>query len=61
MQYTEINKKISKYEKASKTDDEVRKEMKEEINENNLALGLVPVVGDGVKITLNDAPASLPL
>jgi len=60
-QYTEINKKISRYERSSKTEDEVRKEMKEEINENNLALGLVPVVGDGVKITLNDAPAATTL
>jgi len=55
-QYVEINDKINKYERSSISEDEVRKEMTGEINENKIALGLLPVVGNGVKITLNDAP-----
>ncbi|HAK43092.1 MAG TPA: division initiation protein [Clostridium sp.] len=57
-EYYELNKKINKYEKASETDYEIRKEMSDELKENKLALGLAPVVGDGVKITLNDAPGT---
>jgi uncharacterized protein YlxW (UPF0749 family) len=60
-EYFEINRKINKYENGSETDYEIRKEMDEELNENKLALGLVPVVGDGVKITLNDAPEAVGL
>ena len=57
-EYFELDKKINKYEKASETDYEIRKEMNDELKENKLALGLTPVVGDGVKITLNDAPGT---
>jgi len=55
-QYVETNDKINKYERSSISEDEVRKEMIGEISKNKLALGLLPVVGNGVKITLNDAP-----
>jgi len=55
-EYFELDKKINKYEKASETDYEIRKEMSNELKENELVLGLTPVFGDGVKITLNDAP-----
>jgi len=55
-EYREINRKISKYETGSKTHNQVMSEMVAELNRNRLILGLTPAIGDGVKITLNDAP-----
>ncbi|MEG1256309.1 DUF881 domain-containing protein [Clostridium sp.] len=55
-EYSEINRKIYKYETGSKTHNQVMSEIVTELNANRLILGLTPVVGNGVKITLNDAP-----
>lgn len=60
-EYFELDRKINKYERGSESDNEIRKEMTEELNENKLALGLSPVVGDGVKITLSDSPKATEL
>lgn len=55
-QYADMNRKIYKYEKSNKTNNEVIDEISKELSNNKMALGLVPVIGDGIKVTLDDAP-----
>ncbi len=54
-EYNNLNKKINKYDKKSKNEYEVMGEILSELEENKMMLGLKPVIGNGVRITLNDA------
>lgn len=54
--YDELNTKLNKYKRSSAHSYEVMDEMREEVKNNKFALGLVPVQGSGVTITLNDSP-----
>lgn len=54
-QYYNINQKLKKYESGYYETDEVKKQIKEEVNNNNIILGKSDVEGPGVKITLDDA------
>ena len=53
--YDELSNKIEKYESGTKTEYEVMGDMYEETRKNKMSLGLLPVEGDGIKITLNDS------
>ncbi|MDU1413238.1 MAG: DUF881 domain-containing protein [Clostridium sp.] len=53
--YDELSNKIEKYESGTKTGYEVMGDMYEETRKNKMSLGLLPVEGDGIKITLNDS------
>lgn len=53
--YDELSNKIEKYESGTKTGLEVMGDMYEETRKNKMSLGLLPVEGDGIKITLNDS------
>jgi uncharacterized protein YlxW (UPF0749 family) len=53
--YKTITKKIEKYQSTDKTQVEVTNELNAELNTYKLELGLVPLHGQGLIITLNDA------
>lgn len=53
-QYYEDDRKISEYKYSDKTQGEVLQEFNNEIEKNNLVIGLVGVKGEGIKITLDD-------
>lgn len=55
-QYNEITGKVSKFEDNPGNHKDILKDITEELKRNRLMLGKVPVKGEGVKITLNDAP-----
>ena len=55
-QQEELNDKINGYDRFSRDIDEVVAEMEKELRYNEMALGLTPVKGDGIKITLDDSP-----
>lgn len=55
-QYRDLNDKINEYERFSRDIDEVVAKMEGELRYNEMALGLTPVKGDGIKITLDDSP-----
>lgn len=54
-QYQNYNSKLIKYKSNEKNEEQVAMGINEELNENNIVLGKVPVTGQGVKINLNDA------
>ena len=54
-EYYNINKKLKKYDSGYEKTDEVKKQMQEEVSNNNLILGNTDVEGPGVKIILEDA------
>ncbi|GAA0125317.1 DUF881 domain-containing protein [Clostridium sp. ATCC 25772] len=51
-----LENKIKKYEESSYYTSEVMQEIDKELNDNKLLLGTSKVKGEGIKITLNDAP-----
>ncbi|MGL4730991.1 MAG: DUF881 domain-containing protein [Clostridium sp.] len=51
-----LEKKINKYEESSHYTSEVMTEINKELTNNKLILGNSKVEGEGIKITLNDAP-----
>lgn len=53
--YNAYNEKLEKYEHQLSSEKEIREEVSEEIFQNKLQLGTIPVEGPGVKIVLNDA------
>jgi len=53
-QYYNANEKLSKYNRGDEKANEVAKEIKQEISDNNVLLGKSDVEGPGVKITLDD-------
>ncbi|MEG0132623.1 MAG: DUF881 domain-containing protein [Clostridium sp.] len=55
-EYDKISSKIEKYENVNKPSAAVIGEIRKELDKNRLILGSSVVIGDGVKITLNDAP-----
>lgn len=55
-QYDELTDKINSYERFSRNIDEIVDDMETELSYNELALGLTPVRGDGIRITLDDSP-----
>jgi len=55
-QYMDLTRKINKFESSSKNQYSVVNEISEELKNNRLILGGLPVKGEGIKITLNDAP-----
>jgi uncharacterized protein YlxW (UPF0749 family) len=56
-QYEKYNSKLLKYKSNEKNEEQVAIGINEELNENNIILGKVPVTGQGIKINLNDASA----
>ncbi|MGH4050420.1 MAG: DUF881 domain-containing protein [Clostridium sp.] len=54
-EYDKINQKLNKYESGYAETDQVKKQMEEEVNNNNIILGSTDVEGPGIKITLDDA------
>jgi len=57
-QYYNANAKLSKYNQGDEKANEVTKEIKQEISDNNILLGKSDVEGPGVKITLDDGISS---
>lgn len=54
-EYYENEEKLFKYKNGSTSTSKILQEMTEEINRNNLVLGNIDVIGEGVKFTINDA------
>lgn len=52
----EYSEKLQTYEEASRNNDDLREKMAEELNFNDMVLGKVDVVGEGITITIKDAP-----
>ncbi|WP_343762394.1 DUF881 domain-containing protein [Clostridium oceanicum] len=57
--YNQYLKKVDKYIKGNKDDDEIVEEVKKEINNNELDLGNIRVKGQGIKITMKDGDKKL--
>ncbi|AYD40629.1 DUF881 domain-containing protein [Clostridium fermenticellae] len=53
-QYNDYASKVKKYKNDSENREKITTSMKEELNENNIVLGRVPLQGQGVLITLDD-------
>ncbi len=56
-QYEKFNSKLLKYKSNEENEEQVAASINEELNENNIILGKVPVTGQGIKISLSDASA----
>lgn len=54
-QYSDNYNKLKKYEDNEENEAQVVAEIKQELNQNNMELGKMPVEGQGIKIFLNDA------
>jgi len=54
-EYDGINEKLSKYNSGYSQTDQVKKQIEDEVSNNNIILGNTDVEGPGVKITLDDA------
>ncbi|MCI1943715.1 DUF881 domain-containing protein [Clostridium luticellarii] len=54
-QYSDNYNKLKKYEDNEENEAQVVAEIKQELNQNNMELGKMPVQGQGIKIFLNDA------
>jgi len=54
-EYDKINEKLNKYDSGYNETDQVKKQIEEEVGNNNIILGNTDVEGPGVKITLDDA------
>ncbi|NMM61415.1 DUF881 domain-containing protein [Clostridium sp. P21] len=57
-QYKKYNSKLLKYKSNEESEEQVTDGIIEELNENNILLGKVPLQGQGIKISLNDASVS---
>lgn len=55
-QYLELTDKVNDFEMNSKSNKDILGDITEELKKNRIVLGKVPVKGEGVKITLSDAP-----
>lgn len=55
-EYLELQNKVNGFDTNSKNQNDVLKEITDELKRNRIILGSVPVIGEGIKITLNDAP-----
>ncbi len=55
-EYRAIEEKIGEYSRIGENTHQVVGKMEEELDYNNMALGLKPVIGDGIKITIDDSP-----
>ena len=58
-QYNEYEEKLIKYQQNDKSGKTVEIEISKELANNNMILGKVASIGEGVVITLNDADSSL--
>lgn len=55
-QYEELYNKVNKFEESSQKNYTILEDISEELKNNRLQLGLDPVKGEGIKLTLSDAP-----
>ncbi len=55
-QYMDLNNKINKFEESTHSQYTILEDITEELMNNRLQLGLDPVKGEGIKLTVNDAP-----
>lgn len=55
-QYNLSYSKYNKYESLGKNNAKLSEEMEVELDENKMNIGATEVQGDGIKVTLNDAP-----
>jgi uncharacterized protein YlxW (UPF0749 family) len=55
-EYLNLTDKVSGFDENSKDENDILLEITEELKRNRILLGVVPVKGEGIKITLNDAP-----
>lgn len=49
--------KLQKYRANDESKYAILKEIEKELNDNNMAMGILPVEGEGIRITLNDSEA----
>lgn len=55
-EYRNLEDKLEEYSRFNEDTDKIVEKMEEELNNNEMALGLKPVKGDGIKITIADSP-----
>ncbi len=55
-QYEEVEEKIEEYKNKKQSDSETAALVKEELEQSNLLLGKTDVEGEGIEITINEAP-----
>lgn len=55
-EYRNLDDKLEEYSRYSENTDKIVEKMEEELNNNEMVLGLKAVKGDGIKITIADSP-----